>query len=387
MNRVFLKAGIGLLTAGIGLPTFAGITVGNPDSDLGALTVSGTVRASYQDKQYGTSASDQKVQFDAGILKLDYQSKNLFGHAEYRCYQYSKLCDFSTLVDGYMGYKLNQTDNITVGLQPIPFGPGQYWDSSFYAGINNTIGLQDAHDLGVKYHFEMPSATKFDLVYFLTDGGNYHGSSQDSARYTANLVNSSETNLQEKNMWMARVSQDIHPLDNDDLKLTVGGSYWHSDIKNKNTAQNGSRNAWALFNTIQYKNLGISLTGGKTSINNKDQLDPTLSTFGSFDTEYEIANKGYFYSVDLNYTFNNVHNLLNITPYVVFSGFDKKDKSFSNSERNIVGVAWNHKNISLYTEYVMSKNDPFVGGTLSSLAQGDDGKWNKLLNIMFIYNF
>ncbi|MHA3093298.1 hypothetical protein [Acinetobacter brisouii] len=385
MNQVFLKASIGLLIAGIGLPSFAGITLGNPDSDLGALTVSGAVRASYQDKQYGESASDQKVQFDAGILKLDYQSKKLFGRAEYRCYQYDKLCDFSTLVDGYMGYKMNSTDNLTVGLQPIPFGPGQYWDSSFYAGINNTMGLQDAHDLGVKYHFEMPSSTKFDLAYFLTDGGNYHGASQDAARYTANLVKSSETNLQEKNMWMARVSQDIHPYD--DLKMTVGGSYWYSDIKNRSTSQDGSRKAWALFNTMSYKNLGISLTGGKTSIDNKDVLIPAVSTFGSFDAEYDIANTGYFYTVDINYTFNNVRNFLNITPYFVYSGFDKKDKNFADSERNILGVAWSHKNITLYTEYVMSKNDPFVGGARNSLAQGDDGKWYKLLNIMFIYNF
>ncbi|HCW4072238.1 TPA: hypothetical protein OXL57_003060, partial [Acinetobacter baumannii] len=55
--------------------------------------------------------------------------------------------------------------------------------------------------------------------------------------------------------------------------------------------------------------------------------------------------------------------------------------------RNIVGVAWDYKNISLYTEYVMSKNDPFVGGNGSSLAAGDDGKWNKLLNLMLIYSF
>ncbi|MCY3399530.1 hypothetical protein ECD62_03580, partial [Acinetobacter baumannii] len=42
----------------------------------------------------------------------------------------------------------------------------------------------DASNLGANYHFELPSATKVDLAYFATDGGNYHGSSKDSARYT-----------------------------------------------------------------------------------------------------------------------------------------------------------------------------------------------------------
>ncbi|MRA03803.1 hypothetical protein F4T82_08630 [Acinetobacter lwoffii] len=390
MNHLYRKATVGLFALGVTLPTFAGVTFGDAKSELGALTVSGAVRANYQDKHYGGPASDQKVQFDAGILKLDYQSSKLFGQVQYRCYQYERLCDFSTLVDGYMGYKINPTDRITLGVQPIPFGPGQYWDSSFYASINNTIGLQDAHNLGVNYHFELDSATQFDLAYFVTDGGNYHGTSRDAARYTANLVKSSDPNkteLQEKNMWMARVKQEFNPQSLPDLKMSVGGSYWYSDIENNRTSAQGSRDAWALFNTLNYKNFALSITGGEMSLDNKDGMNPNQSTFGSFDTEYDIANDGYFYTVDMNYTFANVGDMVNITPYFVYSGFNKKQRGFADSERHIAGVAWNHNNVSLYTEYVMSKNDPFVGGTSSSLAQGDDGKMNKLLNLMFIYSF
>ncbi|OTG63443.1 hypothetical protein [Acinetobacter silvestris] len=390
MKKTYLKVGFGLVSIVMTLPSFAGVTFGDPQSELGALTVSGAVRANYQDKHYGEPASDQKVKFDAAILRLGYESPDWFGQAEYRCYQYDTFCDFSTLVSGYMGYRLNSTDNISVGLQPIPFGPGRYWDSSFYAGINNTMGLQDALNLGVNYHVEMPSATKVDLAYFATDGGNYHGESKDAARYTGNMVTSSDplkTDLNEKNMWMARVDQELKFLTTDDLKVSLGGSYWHSDIENKKASADGTRNAWALFNRINYKNLNIVLTGGKQSISNKDALSPNSSTFGSFDTEYDIANKGYFYTLDTSYVFKNVRDSFNITPYMVLSGFNKKEQGFDDSQRNIVGVAWGYKNVSLYTEYLMTKNDPFVGGTGSSLAAGDDGKWNKLLNIMLIYNF
>ena len=390
MNKIVCTAS--LLTMGLVSPVWAGITIGNPESDTGTLTVSGTVRANYQDKHYGEPADDQKIKFDAAILKLGYESPKWFGSAEYRCYQYDTFCDFSTLVYGYVGYKLNQTDNITVGLQPIPFGPSRFWDSSFYAGINNTMGLQDAHDLGVKYHFELPSAntTKVDLAYFATDGGRYTGDSLDAARYTANMVKSADplkTNLQEKNMWMARVTQDLAFLGNQDLKVAVGGSYWYSEIENHKNSQDGSRNVWALFNTIHYKNLGITLTGGKMSMSNKDAISSKASTFGSFESEYDMANKGFFYTVDANYTFKNVKDSLDVMPYLVFSGYDKDEQGFSTSQRNIVGVAWNYKNTSLYTEYVMSKNDPFIGGTGDSLAAGDDGKWNQLFNMTFIYNF
>ncbi|MNE10835.1 hypothetical protein D3C80_1035640 [compost metagenome] len=354
------------------------------------MTVSGAVRANYQDKHYGEPASDQKLKFDAAILRLGYESPDWFGKAEYRCYQYDTFCDFSTLVTGYLGYRFNSTDNITVGLQPIPFGPGRYWDSSFYASINNTMGLQDALDLGVNYHFELPSATKIDLAYFATDGGNYHGESKDAARYTANVVTSSDplkTDLNEKNMWMARVDQELKFLTTDNLKVSLGGSYWHSEIENEKASTDGTRNAWALFNRVNYKNLNVVLTGGEQSITNKDAFSPHSSTFGSFDAEYDIANKGYFYTVDISYVFKNVRDSLNVTPYVVFSGFNKKEQGFDDSQRNIVGVALDYKNVTLYTEYLMSKNDPFVGGTGTSLAAGDDGKWNKLLNVMLVYSF
>lgn len=167
----------------------------------------------------------------------------------------------------------------------------------------------------------------------------------------------------------------------------MGGSYWYSDIENKRTSEDGSRNSWALFNKINYKNLNIVLTGGKQSIKNGDDLNPDSSTFGSFETEYDIANKGYFYTISTNYVFKNVKDVFNISPYAVLSGFDKKAQGYDTSQRNIMGVAWDYKNASLYTEYLMSKNDPFVGGTSDSLAAGDDGKWNKLFNVMFVYNF
>ena len=245
-------------------------------------------------------------------------------------------------------------------------------------------------NLGVNYHFELPSAIKVDLAYFTTDSGNYVGNSLDSARYSANLVKSKnpvETDLQEKDMWIARLDQPLSFLNNDALNISVGASYWLSEIYNHKNAQHGSRHAWTLFNKINYKNLGISLTAGELSIKNEDSVSPYTSNFGSFDSEYTIANKGHFYTIDTHYKFNNVMNSLNITPYLVYSGFNKKDSYFDDSMRHIIGASFDYKKVSFYTEYIMSKNDPFIGGTKYSLAAGDDGKWNKLLNFILAYKF
>lgn len=391
MKTMYLKLCLGFVISSLPYSTFAAIKIGDEESTAGAVTFSGTLRGNYQDKDFGEpAANNRKIKFDAGIFRVAYESPQWLAKTEYRCYQYDTLCDFSTLVYAYAGYKFNQTDQLTLGLQPIPFGPGRFWDSSFYASINNTIGLQDALNLGVNYHVELADSTKVDLAYFAQDGGRYKGNSPDAARYTANFISTSDpnkTNLNEKNMWLIRVNQDLNFLPFEDFKASLGGSYWYSEIENKNNHQQGSRKAWALFSQMQYKNAGLTLTGGKLSIDNKDPLNPDSSTIGAFDTEYELANKGHFYTLDARYTFKQVKDGLNISPYLVYSGYDKSNNSDHDSKRHIAGVVWDYKNLSLYTEYIMSKNDPFIGGTSSSLAAGDDNKWNKMLNLTFVYNF
>jgi len=390
MKKFATQLGCSISVITLSLPAVAGFTFGQADTDSGALTISGAVRANFQDKHYGEDADDQKIKFDAAILKVAYESPDWFGNAEYRCYQYDQFCDFSTLVYGYAGYHINPTDQITVGLQPIPFGPGRFWDSSFYASLNNTIGLQDVHNLGLNYHFELPSATKLDLAYFIEDGGHYHGDSHDAARYSANLVKSSDpskTQLKEKNMWIVRVIQDMNLPAAMDLKSTIGASYWYSDIDNKKTDSDGSRKAWSIFGSLKYHNFSTSLTAGKLSIDNKDVLSPNSSVFGSFESEYELANEGYFYTFDSRYAVQNLRPNLTVSPYLMLSAYDKKQHDFKDSQRHALGVAWDYKNVSLYTEYLMSKNDAFIGGNLASLAKGDDDQWNKLFNMMLIYSF
>lgn len=389
MKHSYYRFGLGLISTSLALPCFAAITLGDAQTDTGALTISGYVRANYQDKNYG-SDNDNKLQFNAAKLALEYATPKWFAHGEYRCYQYNTLCDFSTLVDAYAGYRFNEQQNVTVGLQPIPFGVARFWESSLYGGINNTMGLEDAHNLGVNYHHELNS-TKIDLAYFATDGGNYHGDSRDSARYTGNFVESDDptrSTLNEKNMWIGRISQDIKLNSVPDLSLNLGGSYWYSDIENKSTDLDGSRKAWALFGSLAYQNLALTLTGGKNSVSNQDSIRPHESVMGSYDGEYDVANKGAFYTADVRYNFKDVYKGLSITPYAAYTTYVKDQDGYKDSTRNFLGASFDYKKVSLVAEYIFSKNDPFIGGTQAALAQGDaDDKWNRLLNLTFFYHF
>ena len=389
MKKSYLQLAFATALTTMIAPSYAGISFGDANADSGKLTISGYVRGNYQDKDYGEAASDQKIRFDAAQLKLDYEREELFGHAEYRCYQYDTLCDFSTLVDAYVGYRINETDQLVAGVQAIPFGPGRFWNNSLYGSINTTAGLEDVHNLGLNYHFELPSATKFDLGYFAIDGGNYVGTTQDSGRYSANYVSSNNvanSELQEKNMWVGRITQDL-PLGVDGLSTQVGGSYWSSDIENKTTSKTGRRNAWSLFGKINYGNLGLTLTGGKNDVTNKDTFNAQASLMGSYDSEYYVGNKATYYTADIGYAFKEVKHIGNITRYFMYSQYDKDQAGSKDSIRNILGVSIEHKKLALTAEYIMSKNDPFIGGNQNSLAMGDDNEWNKLLNLTLFYYF
>ncbi|WP_111896284.1 hypothetical protein, partial [Acinetobacter sp. MB5] len=303
-KKLFIGVSVALMSS---TPAFAtDLSIGDANSDLGQLTVSGWLRANITDKDY--SNDDHKLQFNAAKLNVNYDAKNFYGNLEYRCYQFDTLCDFSSLVNANLGYKINKDNRVTVGVQDVPFGPGRGWSTSWYGGIDVNAGLEDIHNLGINFQSNITKSTKVDLAYFVGDAGNYVGKGYDSSRYTANYVKTNvagDSSYEEKNMFVGRIDQELPNLNIPDLKLSAGGSYWYSDIDNKTYSATGHRNTWALFTRASYKGLNFTLTGGKNKITNKDPLHPDYSVMGSFDDTYYVANNADFYTADLNYVYKD----------------------------------------------------------------------------------
>lgn len=72
-----------------------------------------------------------------------------------------------------------------------------------------------------------------------------------------------------------------------------------------------------------------------------------------------------------------------ISPIVAF----KDEDGYKDSERLIAGVYFNYKAIGIQGEYIMSKNDPMVGGSANGLAQGSSNDWDKLFYLSIGYYF
>ncbi len=188
---------------------------GDPHENLGEIKLSGAIRTHFYSKDYQEKANEGQNNLWrlADIrLVLDYENPDWLASIDGRCYRYDQLCDAVFLRHAWIGYKLNDEQRISLGLQPINFGLGEFWGSSYYETLMNTVGFEDVSNLGIQYqlHHDDYHAS---LAFYPSDGGNYKGTSKDASRYTPNFVESDDlttgTHLKEKNMWIARLTKKI----------------------------------------------------------------------------------------------------------------------------------------------------------------------------------
>ena len=370
------------IPSGLALAILSATTVTHAEEQ--GWSVSGFVRGNYQYKEYAESEKS-KAQISDVRLNLNYKKDQVDGKITARCVQFNEMCDLMTLSDAYLGYQLDEQQKVTVGLQPIPFGIGTYWDSSFYESMMYTIGMQETHNIGIRYDLSQDQQS-WSFGYFPKDGGNYKGDSKDASRYSANFiegVSDNATQIDEKNMLMMRYA---YQGKKDTAGYTLGSSVWYSFLDNKNNNKTGSRMNANVFGQWATPTYDTTLTVGYQDIDNK-QDGVAYSTFGSFDTEYHVANKAYYYVADIDYkTSWNYKDWKGFKPYLVFSGLMKQDGQ-PNSYRNIAGLQADYKNITINAEYILAKNDAFVGGNTNSFANSTNNDWKKLLYITFAYKF
>ena len=361
----------------------------------GQFKVSGAVRTRFLHKDYadqaiqGTNNDDWKLS-DIKLV-LSYENPNWIASVDTRCYQYDSLCDAVFLKDAWAGYKFNDEQRLTIGLQFIDFGYDRLWGNSYYETILNTVGLEDIQNLGVKYRFKNEDY-HLALGFYPRDGGNFKGTSKDSSRYSGNFVQADDlnegTNIEEKNMWIGRASKKINLNKAHALKTEIGASYWHSDLENQRTGLDGTRDAWNVFALTELNAWQWLFVAGAQDIKNADNLHPQYSTIGAFDFPYQVANKAKFVVNELSYTVDKpLFKLENIKPYISYSQFLKDESGFKDSERLMAGVYFNYKAIGVQGEYIWSKNDPMTGGSGNGLAQGDSNRWNQLFYLSLGYYF
>ena len=369
---------------------------------IGDFSIGGAIRANYTIGDYASGTGPTRggdggnFALDTFRINVDYANgEGLIGKLEYRWYN-----GYNFLHTGWIGYEIDETSTVQVGVNRVPFGPGPYGVSnSWFFDQHYYVGLSDDMDLGVKY-----STTKgnwaLDLAYYFSDEGQWRGASRDSARYSYDIVkNSAGNGYEERNQFNARA---IYSFEGDSVLTAAGASLQYGQLDA--AGNSGSDGDTAAASVHAKASVGkVNLVGQLTYYDYDVGADNDWGTgelifMGAYDFAWPVAAKAWIPAITASYTIvpGNIDWLDSVTPYVEYSSIMKDNSDFNDSELFIIGAAWWRGGWYIYTDMAWSNGNYFVGSDgddYSSFAGvGDFGingndQWNVRYNINFGYYF
>lgn len=369
-----------------------------PEITDGKWRIGGAVRTRYDYVKNNQQDAISYFGIDTARLEADYTSSSWFGSMQYRFYgrfyPYQYENNFGRInfpVFAWAGYKFTPEHSLVAGINMIPFGL-PYDSSAFYQTLVNVGGLEDVHNLGIKYQYKQDNVY-VDLGFYPRDGGNWSGTTEDSARYTVNVVKTGNeldngTNNRERNQWVGRLGYVFHHAEK--MRSEFGVSALYSSLRNSDTHQSGRRRAYALHYAGQYDAFGVMAQYARQNMSprNPNGTSNDHVSFGAFDGAFNVAAKGDLYSLELNYTVPWSNEWIkDIKPYLSYSAFDKDVSTFKTSQRVIAGVQFANGPIFTYLEMRWGRNDPYTGDFTDGLAAGGSDAWNRAIHANIGYYF
>jgi hypothetical protein len=373
MHRAVLQLKLFALTFSLTI-LFLGLPVSGMAFDVGPLSIGGAIRANYYLGDYtdpsGSSPSRPSradddggtIALDTFRINLDYAQGPWVGKVEYRFYPgyaANNSDGYHFLHTGWGGYNFEDKSQVQVGVNRVPFGPGPYGISqSWFFDQHFYVGLSDDMDLGVKYTKPMGPLT-VDMAYYYSNEGNYYGASEDSSRYSYDVVDESGTGYEERNQVNLRA---IYAFDHAD----VGMSLQYGQLKSNGPQDDGDHFAASVHAVPKFGNwtLAMQLTYYSYNVEADQPLGTDkLVQFGAYDFPTIVAAEAYIPAVSLSYKIETpqLDWLDYVLPYVEYSSIMKAESSFNDSTLVTAGAAWASGGWYIYSEVAYSNGNDFVG--------------------------
>ena len=353
----------------------------------------GAIRARFD---FDPDRDIRKLSFDTLILNTDFSYEKLSGSFEYRIlggaypYDYTDhIGDISFPKKAYVEYAVDEKQAVQFGLNQVPIGFQPYYTSTVIESIAYIAGIEDLYRVGLKYNYKNENSEVLLGYYF---ANAWKGKGTTNGAYYSNVIVPANESLENGTQYKeqdAVALQYNYTQKNEDWTANYGMSGYYSKLDAENKKDdNASRKIYGLHYGINNDRVGLKLI---TLFNHIDTpYDQT--TFGSYDGEFNVANKGVIYSADLNYKIPelNIKDINDFNIYLHYSYYDKDKKDFLNSNQFVVGSAFTYKkNFYIASEWLFGKNNPYIGGSDygQSLASGGSNQWENQLNINIGYYF
>ncbi|WP_430811149.1 MULTISPECIES: hypothetical protein [unclassified Carboxylicivirga] len=359
------------------------------------VNIGGALRFNYNHSSWKEGQKKRGGDFGFDVFRLNAKAayKKLSLDAEYRLY--ASGFGGGMLKHGWVGYQLDESNNLQLGLTQVPFGMLPYNSNSFFFSMNYYVGLEDDYDMGIKYSHRKNN-WEFDLAFFKNAEEMRFGSNTDTdpSRYaydagsiTIDGVNSYRN--KEVNQVNGRIGYN---WGGQSVSHHLGASAQYGGLYNLDTEEMGNHSAFEGHYKLTLNKFGLKAGIAYYNYNSENPLEQgdDLVALTAYGAPYLIAAEACTYTIGASYTIPV--DWQHISSFIVYNEFgmlDKSEASFEDAMMNVTGVMVSAGPIYTYIDYAMGKNQPWLSPEWTNgLGAGNpDAEWEARFNINIGYYF
>ena len=373
------------------------------------------------------TATDTYGTIDTWRLNVDGQMSNVTLSFEYRFYP-----TFNThfLKHGYLGYDFSDNLNMQLGVNQVPFGNLMYNSHSWWFNLPYYFGLEDDHNMGVKFSYDATDALNLMFAYYRQQdpAGPAYGQASfggpGAGTYSYNVIpddsgvlssTGATATIQELNQFNVRAAYMVTP------EIEIGASGQLQGIYNASESDDGSGygdeteygHAIALHTDANFGLFNLKLQFINHDYAAKDDDGNTLDRvqMGAYGDPYYgdgVAASGNTITAGLAYSHDvDWGPISNIQPYINYSYMTKDGElevdgqsyDFEDTHMIVPGFLLTAGGIFTYVDLAIGKNQPWLTESFGTgLGAGhldangapvpvEDLDWNMRFNINIGYYF
>ncbi|GAA4318493.1 outer membrane beta barrel protein [Pontixanthobacter gangjinensis] len=350
-----------------------------------SLDIGGALRFNYNLSSWKDAQKDRGGDFGYDMFRINVNGTygDFYIDAEYRWY--SEAFGGSFLKQAWVGYRFDEKNELQVGLSQVPFGIQQYNSNNWFFNLTYYMGLEDDHDMGVKFLHE-GEKFEYDIAFYKNAEELRFGNTTEasSSRYSYDVVGRNK----EANQVNGKIIYKI----GEDFKHRFGASAQFGGLYNLDTEKMGTHSGLALHYEFFVKNWNLKLQAMKIDHDPENAEGETneIIQMGAYGAPYAVASDFNIYTLAISKSVPvKLGPVSNLEFYNDFGFMDKDVDSFEDSFMNVTGVLVTAGKLYTYIDYAAGYNQSWLGGNfVDDFAEGNpNAKWEARFNINIGYYF
>ena len=349
------------------------------------VSIGGALRFNYNLSSWKPEQKTRGGDFGYDMFRINTNAayKGIYLNAEYRLY--SEAFGGGMLKQGWFGYRFSETDELQVGLTQVPFGIQQYNSNNWFFNLSYYVGLEDDHDMGVKY-IHLGEKTEYHLAFFKNAEELRFGNASEisHSRYSYDVAGRNKEINQFNAKFIYKFGEEFHHR--------IGFSGQFGSLYNLDTEEKGNHYGLAVHYEASYKNWNIKAEAMNIGHNpeNSASASEDVISMAAYGAAYEVAADFNMYTLTVARTVPVEWSPVSALQfYNDFGYMQKEEESFEDSYMNVTGILVTAGNVYTYIDYAAGYNHSWLGGNyVDDFSSGNpDAKWEARFNINIGYYF